>query len=314
MTRVRIHSERGQATALTVIFMLALMGAVAMVLDVGSWFREQRDTQSAADAAALAAAQALPDAPGVASLLASEYLGKNGGGTQNLEFNSDTVANDTVTVEVERNAPGIFAKFFGVESVDVHARATARSGGMEEAKYVAPIVVNLMHPKLQCGGTPNKPTPCFGDPTELTLHHLHESGSGDAAGSFGLINLDLDNQGNVGASTLANWMSDGFNEYMAVGSYDAAPSSNFNNGQFKSSLNLRKGDDLLFPIYKTISGSGSNAEYVVIGWVGFNVTDFLAAGSNGKVWGSFTKVVWEGVQSSNGNNMNFGTRTIALVE
>ena len=50
----RIRSDRGQATVLTVIFMVALLGAVAMVLDVGSWFREQRDTQSDADAAALA--------------------------------------------------------------------------------------------------------------------------------------------------------------------------------------------------------------------------------------------------------------------
>ena len=40
----RIRSDRGQATVLTVIFMVALLGAVAMVLDVGSWFREQRDT------------------------------------------------------------------------------------------------------------------------------------------------------------------------------------------------------------------------------------------------------------------------------
>ena len=60
----RLRSERGQATVLTVIFLVALLGVVALVLDVGSWFREQRDTQSAADAAALAAAQALPESTG----------------------------------------------------------------------------------------------------------------------------------------------------------------------------------------------------------------------------------------------------------
>ena len=308
------RNERGQATALTVIFLLALMGAVAMVLDVGSWFREQRDTQSAADAAALAAAQALPDAPGTASALATEYLNKNDGGVAGVTFTSTAVANDTVTVEVERSAPGIFARFFGIESVDVHARASARAGGLDEAKYVAPIVVNIKHPKLQCGGNPNQPTPCFGEPTELSLHHLHQPGSGDAAGSFGLINLDLDSGGNIGANELAAWMERGFDQYMKLGNYHAAPSANFNNGQFKSALNIRKGDDLLFPIYKTIVGSGSNAEYDVVGWVGFNVTDFNASGSNGKVWGAFTKVVWEGIQSASGNNLNFGTTTIQLVE
>ncbi len=60
----RLRNDRGQAAVLTVIFLVALLGAVAMVLDVGSWFRAQRATQSAADAAALAAAQALPESTG----------------------------------------------------------------------------------------------------------------------------------------------------------------------------------------------------------------------------------------------------------
>lgn len=312
MTRIR--NDRGQATVLTVIFLVALLGAVAMVLDVGSWFREQRASQSTADAVALAAAQALPDSTGDAGILAGEYLGKNGGGDYQITFESRAVANDTVTVEVEREAPGVFAKLFGIDSVTVGAKATAQAGGLDAARWVAPIVVNIKHPDLNCGGSASKPVPCFGKATELNLDKLHKPGSGDAAGSFGLINLDNSSGGNVGASTLASWMSRGFDQYMKIGAYDAAPSANFNNGQFKSALNLRLNDDLLFPIYKTISGSGSNAIYDVVGWVGFNVTDFDANGSDGKVYGSFTKVIWEGIQSQSGNNLNFGTRTIALVE
>jgi secretion/DNA translocation related TadE-like protein len=314
MSTVQIRTERGQATVLTVIFLVALMGAVALVLDVGSWFREQRDTQSAADAAALAAAQALPDNPGSANGLALQYLNKNGGGGHTIEFSSQVVANDTVTVEVERDAPGVFTKFFGVNSVDVHGRATARTGGMSAAKYVAPIVVNLKHPKLQCGGTPTKPTPCFGDPTELTLINLKDPASSDAAGSFGLINLETGGDGNIGADALAKWVEKGFDQYMKLGNYAAAPSANFNNSQFRSALDFRLGDDLLFPIYKQIVGPGQNAEYEIVGWVGFEVTSYKATGSDAVVKGSFTEVVWEGIQSSTGSNLNFGTRTIALVE
>ena len=65
MTRLRSNS--GQAAVLTVVFLAALLGAVALVLDVGGWFRAQRATQSAADAAALAAAQALPESTGTAT-------------------------------------------------------------------------------------------------------------------------------------------------------------------------------------------------------------------------------------------------------
>ena len=308
------RNDRGQATVLTVIFMVALLGAVALVLDVGSWFREQRDAQSAADAAALAAAQALPDAPGTASALAGEYLGKNGGGTSTVAISSATVANDTVKVDVERQAPGFFAKLFGIESVTVGAKASARSGGLDAARWVAPIVVNLDHPKLQCGGSRMKPTPYFGDSTEIQLENLHKPGSGDAAGAFGLINLDQDDSGSVGGSTLGDWIMRGFDDYLEPGRYTSVPSAKFNDSHVKGALTARLNDDLLFPIYKSISGSGSNAVYDVVGWVGFNVTKFVASGSTGTVYGTFTKVLWEGIQSKSGNNLNFGTRTIELVE
>ena len=43
-----VRSQRGQATVLTLVFITALLGMAALVLDVGSWFRAQRDTQAAA--------------------------------------------------------------------------------------------------------------------------------------------------------------------------------------------------------------------------------------------------------------------------
>ena len=311
-----LRSDRGQATVLTVVFLVALLGAVALVLDVGSWFREQRATQSTADAAALAAAQALPDSTGDAGVLADEYLAKNGGGVAGVTFSSRPVANDTVTVEVEREAPGVFAKLFGIESVTVHATASARAGGLDAARWVAPIVVNLKHPKLQCGGPQNRPTPCFGDATEIELENLHKPGSGNAAGAFGLINLDQNDNGSVGGSMLGDWIMRGFDAYLEPGQYTSVPSAKFNDSHVRNALSARINDDreLLFPIYKTISGSGSNAIYDVVGWVGFSVTRYQASGSTGKVFGSFTKVLWEGIQSSSGNNLNFGTSTIELVD
>ena len=53
--------------------------------------------------------------------------------------------------------------------------------------------------------------------------------------------------------------------------------------------------ELLFPIYRTISGSGSTAEYEVIGWVGFVVEEVTGGGSNATLHGYFTRVVWEGL-------------------
>jgi Flp pilus assembly protein TadG len=308
------RNERGQATVLTLLTVTALLGMAALVLDLGSWFRAQRATQAAADAAALAGAQAAPDEPGRAAALAAEYLGKNGGGTQTTTFSSKVVANDSVTVEVERDTPGFFAKVLGINSVKVGARATARASGIDQARWVAPITVNIKHPQLNCGSTNGKPVPCFGQPTELDLLNLHSPGSGDAAGAFGLINLNREDTGSAGAETLAEWVVNGYDKMMPLGIYNSVPSAMFNDVKFRSALDIRVGDALLFPIYKTILGSGSNAEYDVVGWVAFEVASFQAGGSTGKVKGAFTQVIWEGVQSQTGAGMNYGVRTIQLVE
>ena len=70
----------------------------------------------------------------------------------------------------------------------------------------------------------------------------------------------------------------------------------------------------LFPIYKTITDPDSDAEYHIVGWVGFTSRSFDANGNTGVVKGSFDKVIWEGIQSQSGNNLNYGTTTIELVE
>jgi len=299
-----------------VMFMATLLGAVAMVLDVGSWFRAQRATQSAADASALAAAHELPDSPSGASALAAGYLAKNGGGTTQVTFSSAVVANDTVAVKVTRQAPGVFAKLFGINSVDVHAAATARSGGLQAAKWVAPIAVNIEHPDLNCSVANGKPVPCFGKPTQIDLDHLHQPGAGTSAGAFSLINLEADGTGNIGAGTLGEWILTGYDHYMELGNYNSAPSALWNDSHVKDAMADRLSGDpvLLFPIYDRITGSGQGANYHVVGWVAFHVTDYTANGNQGTVEGSFKKVIWEGIQSQSGKNLNYGTTTIELVE
>ena len=310
----RTQNERGQATVLTLIFLVVLLGMAALVLDIGSWYRADRDTQSTADSAALAGAQSLPDDTGQAVSLASSYAGKNGGGLQSATISSSIASNDTIKVKISRQSPGIFTKLFGHDSTTVGSSATARVAPMAQAMSVAPIVVNIQHPALHCGGTQKRPIPCFGQPTELDLLDLHKPGSGNAAGSFGLINLTGDPTGNVGAGTLAGWMERGYDHMMPLGKYDAAPSANFNNGQFQQALQDRIGDDVLFPIYDTLTGPGSNAQYNVIGWIGFHVTSYHASGNTGWVRGWFTSVIWRGIQSTTSSGSNWGSKTIQLVD
>lgn len=309
MTRSRRQS--GQATVTTVLFLTVLLGITGAVLDVGVWFNEDRKLQATTDAAALAAAQELPDSTAFATARAIEYGDKNGGGvgTDDIAYETSVLANDTIVVETEKDAPGIFTKLFGIDSVEVHATAKARTGVLSAARWVAPIVVNWQHPMLQC-----TPPPCS-SPTQIDLMNLHSPGGGDAAGAFGLINLNRDDpNGNVGASTLSDWMETGFEGEMGLGYYWQAPSTNFNNSQFQSALSSRLNTEVLFPIYRTIEGPGSNARYDIIGWVGFVPTGFHAGGSTGRVNGRFVRVIWEGIASSSPSQPSFGAFTVSLVE
>jgi secretion/DNA translocation related TadE-like protein len=317
---MRIQNQNGQATVITVVFLVVLLGMAALVLDVGSWYRAKRDAQSTADAAALAGAQALPNGSTAnATTLAQQYATKNGGiGTGTVTFSTKFYPNDTITVSVKRKSPGFFAKLFGVRTVNVGGTATARSEPVSQVTGVAPITVHYKQPRLHCTGGGNNIScnPDFGPayPTTLDLEDLHQAGSGSGAGAFGLINLDQNSGGNIGADVLTDWLLNGYSGYLPLGQYNSAPSANFNNSQFGSAMTQQLGHELLFPVYRVLKGPGSNALYDIIGWVGFVPTSFNPSGSAGTLTGYFKEYIADGIQvERSGGGPDLGVHKVELV-
>jgi hypothetical protein len=74
----------------------------------------------------------------------------------------------------------------------------------------------------------------------------------------------------------------------------------------------------LFPVYDTLLGSGSNAEYHVIAWVGFHLQSVDASGTSGSLTGYFTRIIWQGIVSQSGPSNpaipDLGVRTVALID
>jgi len=300
------RSDRGQATVLTLVFLVVLLGMAALVLDIGSWYRADRATQSTADAAALAGAQALPSSPTNANTLSLQYVTKNGGGSPSVTFSTKYLTNDTVKVNVTKPAQGIFTKLFGVRTVTVGSHASARASLMDQAKYVAPIGVNILNPKLK--GTTT--CPCFGS-TNLTVLPLGKTG---APGAFDLLNIDS-SHGGTGPSILASWILKGYNGYLSLGDYFSDAGAKWNSSEVQNALNARDNTELLFPVYDTIKGTGSNAQYHVIAWVGFHMTAHEEHGSTGSITGWFTEVVWTGIASTSATGQpNLGARVVNLVD
>lgn len=294
--------ESGQVVVLLLTFLVVLLGIAAAAIDVGSWYRADRALQSTVDAAALAAAQALPDDPGGATVLAAEYGDKNGGGLDTVTVTTAVAGNDTVVVTGKRSAPGFFSKVLGVDSVEVHARASARAGTLEEARWAAPFGVDEQHPMLQC-----EPTPCFEQQTQLDLDKV-------GPGAFRIINID-GSHGGTGPGTLADWIVRGYEGYMPLGWYFSDPGAKFNSSHVKNALDARLGTEMLFPIYRNTQGGGANFQYEIVGWAGYVITSYEIQGSkHNKLNGYFKSVVWEGIGSQSSGAPSFGARAVSLVE
>jgi hypothetical protein len=295
------RDERGQAFVLTVVVLAMLMGMAALVLDVGHWYRSKRDLQAVADSAALAGAQALPDDPATAALLATQYAKDNGGPTPEVVFSSKNLTNDTITVKVKRAEPGFFSKVFSIDSVDIGSRAVARTGVLAAAQYAAPFAIDKEQPELKC-----TPVPCQ-NPTDLDLEKT-------GPGAFRVLNLD-GTKGGTGTQDLADWVLKGFAGMMEVNqSYYSDPGSKFNSTNVADSLSIRVGDELLFPVYDRVDEEGANFFYHVIGWAGFVVDSFSGNGNKGKINGHFTRFLAQGIQGMPPSSGGFGTWNVQLVE
>ena len=129
--RDRGWSERGQVLVLAMVSMVALLGFVAMAVDVGLLLHERRTLQNAADAAALAGAAELPDNPALAVSKAQDWAAKNGvspGEIDTIQVQSTYVANDTMYVALKRDFNWLFGRVVGMTQSDVGAHASALLG------------------------------------------------------------------------------------------------------------------------------------------------------------------------------------------
>jgi hypothetical protein len=297
-------NQRGQSLVLSLLFLTVLIGMATIVVDVGSWYRADRKLQANADAAALAGAHELPESTAAARSTALDYADTNDGGVkaENVKFRTTVVPNDTIEVVADRPAPGFFAQLFGRGTVDVRARAVARTGTLTGARWAAPIAVDEKHDKLQCK--------CFG-PLHQTTLDFYKVGPG----AFRLINIDS-SRGGTGPSTLGDWIRNGLDATMNNNRwYYSDPGMKPNSSHVKSALDFRDETELLFPVYSKVQAQGAGFEYWVVGFAVFHVTDYRIHGSNDSLlYGYFVDMLWEGIISESAGDPNFGANAVALIE
>jgi hypothetical protein len=304
-------NESGQAIVLMTLSLVAILGMAALVLDVGNWFHTKRQLQGTADAATLAGAQKLPDDPSGASTMAMSYANQNGGNVAgaNIIISSTVLPNDTISVRARKTDPGFFSGVLGIASADIDARAKARVGPPTKARYVAPMVVDCEHPLIHnCNGDS---TPDFQVPTTMDYDPM------GAPGAYGMLNLGGDQ--NPGSSEEADWILHGFDQYLGLGNYRSDPGAKFSSSNIQDALEARRGTVLLFPVFRVLSGTGQNAIYEIIGWIGFHLNTFEVHGNNATLHGYFTEFIAQGILASTGGgesgpSSSFGVKSIQLIE
>ena len=309
-----LRSERGQVTVLTAIFLVVMLGLCGFVLDVGSWFRQQRVSQATVDAAALAGAQALPTDPGTAKTLAAQYASDNGG-VAGATFTIGTKyrANDEITVAQTSDVNSIFAQLppFNIVTTTTHATASAIAEIPTEVTGAAPIVVNITHKMLSGPGCP-----CFGVPTTIPLGKENSDGT-FTPGAFGLVDFDPTTNGGAGSSTLGGWITNGYDKYLPLGDYDSDTGAKFGATDVQTSLEGKYGSDLLFPVFDSLAGGGSNAQFHIIGWASFHLTLAQSSGNDGALSGYFDRVIWDGIIPADGSGdssiPDLGVYSVAIV-
>lgn len=128
-----LKDEKGNVTILVAVVFLALMGMMALVVDMGVVFAEKVELINAIDAALLAGAQELPSDKTKARSVMETYLVENGVALEDVQI---TIATDGLSAEIVSTVtvPHYFAKMIGIESSEVTGNGKVILGPASSAK------------------------------------------------------------------------------------------------------------------------------------------------------------------------------------
>jgi Flp pilus assembly protein TadG len=162
--------SNGQILVILALILPALLGVVALGTDVAIFYFNWAQLQKAADSAALAGANYLPDNPTQAATAASQFAQGNGIAAGEIVSTTVTPDNLSISITLQRTVPYYLATVLGLTTGVVMTSATA-------TPQFSPQTVNA--------GTPGQ-VPPGGD------NNGNNGGTCTAVGSCGLIPLGLD--------------------------------------------------------------------------------------------------------------------------
>jgi Flp pilus assembly protein TadG len=217
------RSSRGQMVVIVALIIPVLLGAISLGTDVAVFYFNWMQLQKAADAAALAGANYLPDNPSTAQSTAIAYAESNG--IKAAEIIATSVASNdlSISVTLQRTVPYFFARTLGLSTGQISTSATA-------SPQYAPSTVNASTSgQVPSGGDSNGANgtncstigACDLIPIGLDSNTTYTDGQQITLqqGEIGPGNWDLLALGGTGGANLRTNIANGFNSMLSVGDW-----------------------------------------------------------------------------------------------
>ena len=274
----RLNDDSGAVGVFVAIIIAVLLGLVGLTIDVGAMYRERRELQNGADAAALAIAEecalgtSLCNTAAAGSTAQSFASGNASDGAAAVEVLHINHGQRTVTVQTGTlNTDGttrldpFFAEVVGFDGSTIHATAVAQWGN-PASLFGLPLTISM----CEFPGTAQLPSP----PQVLYFHDGNNAepcnaqaghdadGDGFLAGGFGWLGGDGDCEVFLVSDT---W-------------HTADPGSSPTVGCDPGPVADLVGQDVPLPIFDDLVGVGTGGEYHIAGFAMFHITGFNFGG------------------------------------
>lgn len=301
--RFRLRRQRGSVLVVVAAALVAILGLAALGTDVGRLYIERQRLVNAADAAALAAAQRLPNDPQGAVTNARTYLQRNGVNPDTAQITL-TDSNHQITVNLPGQVGMTFARVIGIDSADVEGGAAARVANLSGTVGAVPLGVPQAN--WQVG-------------QQVILKLDADSGT-IAPGNYMALAL-----GKTGSSSYEANLRNGYQGWLRVNDWIATETGNMATPTVRA-INYRISQDpystwetvrrqsarlVVVPVLRDYNVNG-RGEVLIVGFAMFFIEKAEDKGSNkGEITGRFVRMVTEGEYS--GTAPDFGVYVTKLV-
>ncbi|MEV7638229.1 pilus assembly protein TadG-related protein [Pseudarthrobacter enclensis] len=279
-------SERGAATIIVAVALVALLGFAALAVDVGAMYAEKAQLQNGADSTALAVANqcakgSCGDTAATGNLFANSNANDGASGATVTFPDSTTVRAETRARAAGSTTDGFglfFARVLGFDSTQIQATAEASWGAVSGATSFPWTISDCVFKKNLTASQLaefNSTLAFTGDPipNHLTLRYDENAPpypgcaaqNGYAPGGFGWLDAGTDCKATIDAGTAV------------VGSKPGISLPNV----CSTMPSTIKGTTVLVPVFSSAVSlnNGNNTKYTIVGFLAFKVTGYKFSGS-----------------------------------